>query len=586
MEFKKSFAKFLGETLCMIIASSYMLGNTPQIYAAEPQFSTEYKTHYDFQTTGEAIVTQSINITNLKSDVIASNYTLSLNQLEVYGVTATVNSKTVTPQKTSENNETVIELNITNYVIGEGRQNKIELIYKTKELASKVGEIWNINIPKTEFSRTTAFYNVQLSIPEKFGPRVYIAPKPTTEDIEEGTASKNHYYFTRDDLINKGISASFGKYQVVNFRLKYQLENPNRLTQIIEIALPPDLAQVQQVKLESLEPWPKKILLDKDGNTIAQYKIKPKQKLEVQVTGKAKITGRQINPGFGGGFTDIPKELTKKYTKSQPYWETEDPRIQEIAKTLKDPKLNVIQNAQLAYEYVVENLDYNYDAVKEETVGRNGAVAASKSSGPWACMEFTDLFIALVRAMGIPAREINGHAFSNLEKDKPLSIQLQGGDYLHAWAEFYDPFYGWTQVDPTWGKTAGIDYFTKLDTNHFAFVVRGIESEYPLSAGTYRFSDGEKLVEVEFPQEENTDNFEEKLLLYKKKNFNLMQLLKKNDKYKLRNEGTIFVYSVNGKVDYLAPQSETKLFLPRGSTKVWYEDIDGMKHERELVVIE
>jgi hypothetical protein len=44
-------------------------------------------------------------------------------------------------------------------------------------------------------------------------------------------------------------------------------------------------------------------------------------------------------------------------------------------------------------------------------------------------------------------------------------------------------------VDPTWGNTTGgIDYFNTLDFDHFAFVIKGQDSSYPIPAGGYKLS--------------------------------------------------------------------------------------------------
>ncbi|GAI19887.1 unnamed protein product, partial [marine sediment metagenome] len=64
-----------------------------------------------------------------------------------------------------------------------------------------------------------------------------------------------------------------------------------------------------------------------------------------------------------------------------------------------------------------------------------GALKALNSKNPVVCMEFTDLFIALCRAAGIPVREVNGYAHTNNPKLRPLSLTL---DVLHAWPEYYD----------------------------------------------------------------------------------------------------------------------------------------------------
>jgi hypothetical protein len=102
-------------------------------------------------------------------------------------------------------------------------------------------------------------------------------------------------------------------------------------------------------------------------------------------------------------------------------------------------------------------------------------------------MGYTDLFIAMSRAAGIPARELNGYAYTADNVLRPISIEFRGTDVLHSWPEFYDPYFGWVAIDPTWGSTTnGLDYFSKLDTNHFVFAIKGLSSESPLPAGAYK----------------------------------------------------------------------------------------------------
>jgi hypothetical protein len=112
-------------------------------------------------------------------------------------------------------------------------------------------------------------------------------------------------------------------------------------------------------------------------------------------------------------------------------------------------------------------------------------------------MEFTDLFIAISRAAGIPARELNGYAFTNNSKLRPLSLEQ---DILHAWPEYYNQQKKqWIPIDPTWGNTTGgVDFFNKLDYNHFTFVIHGTDSEFPLPAGAYRKGDKGKKINIKF----------------------------------------------------------------------------------------
>ena len=172
----------------------------------------------------------------------------------------------------------------------------------------------------------------------------------------------------------------------------------------------------------------------------------------------------------------VAKEKLKEYLKEQPYWEVSNVDIQNLAKKLKTP--------YAIYEYIVKNLTYDFSRVTAQK-DRLGGALVLKNPNSAVCLEFTDLFIALSRAAGIPAREINGFAYTEDDDERPLSLVK---DVLHAWPEYYDyDREAWIMIDPTWGNTTrGLDYFHTLDLDHFAFVIKGENSEYPVSAGGYK----------------------------------------------------------------------------------------------------
>src|SRR5690606_7935727 len=115
-----------------------------------------------------------------------------------------------------------------------------------------------------------------------------------------------------------------------------------------------------------------------------------------------------------------------KYLASQPFWELNSREVKEAVKDLKD--------AQEIYEYVVNTLSYNYGKVTGDNV-RIGAKGALQDPENAVCLEFTDLFVALARSKGIPARSIEGYAYTQNETLRPLSLIK---DVLHAWPEYYD----------------------------------------------------------------------------------------------------------------------------------------------------
>ncbi len=555
------------------------LQNGLKVYADDnlDQFTINYDIKYEVLQDGVTQVTQQTSITNLKNDVIPTSYTFKAKEMEIYDITAKSNGKNTDSSKVAGDNETTVTVPFTNYAIGEGRTNTINLSYKAKGIASKVGDIWNLYIPGIQVPASTTLYNVVLSVPESLGPKIYVSPSPTVEKLENGS---NTYYFTKESLNNKGITASFGKYQELNFNIKYQLQNNWIIGSIFEVALPPDIQNIQQVYYDTITPAPRRIKVDKDGNSIALFWLGPKSKKEITVKGSAKILSRQINPDFGGEMSSIPSTLISEFTKPQKYWEAGSDQIKELAETLFDKNQNVTQNAKNVYNYITKNLTYDFDALDKDSVERYGALAAYTQKGSWTCMEFTDLFVATARAMGIPAKEINGYAFTSDSAEKPVSISLKGGDLLHSWAEYYDPVFGWVQIDPTWGATSGVDYFTKLDTNHFAFVVKGENSEFPYPAGAYRFSDSEKLVDVDFSQTGADETFNPDIEVKKVFNFNPIQLLQGNNKYSVLNKSGYFIYNLQGKV--LPPGQKTYIYLSKETNSLSFDDFKGTHYVKNF----
>ena len=543
--------------------------------AAQEQFNTKYDILYEIAPNGETKVTQNIIIENNLKDVIAKNYSLSIKQMNIYDIKASNDKDELDTDIAQDQNVISIKVIFEDEIIGEGRKNKFKIEFKSKDIATKVGEVWNINFPNIQLSESTKEYTVTLKVPDGFGPEIFIAPKADETKKDNYFSS---YKFLKDTIENKGITASFGKYQTLNFQLKYQLENTSNFNATQEIAIPGDIKDMQNVSYIDFSPKPDSLKKDQDSNLIGTYKLKPKQQLVAVVTGSARVLGKQINPKFGGKFDDIQKDLLKKYTNDDKFWEVNDSKIKEISASLLNKDSTVSENAQLIYNYVTKNLIYNFDIVKNDFISRSGAAKALSTNGKWGCMEFTDSFIALTRAMGIPAREINGYAFASDKESTPISINLKGGDLLHSWAEYYDPNFGWIAVDPTWGTTSGVDYFTKLDTNHFAFVIKGIDSESPLPAGAYRTDNfQDKLISVDFAQNSTEKDFEESLTIEQVIGLNPLKTLKGLRNYKVTNTGRVILYNINNEIAYILPDASESLYLSKNPNVISYKDFNNVQ---------
>jgi len=420
---------------------------------------------YELKENGEVLATHEFEILNKTGDVYATNFKLSLNGITAKNITATENNAPLKVISNSSEGDFNIQINFEEGVVGAGKSRKFNLVFTDFTLINKTGDVWEIFIPKLS-SLAFDSYIARVKIPNSFGEIAYISPEAT--DQRDGV-DERILYFSEEVLEEAGISIAAGKAQVFSFNITYHLENPLLRSAKTEIALPPDTAY-QKTFYESITPKPDIIQKDVDGNWIATYKLMSRERLDVKALGFVQIYSEPWKRDV------VSQTYLQKLTEPSEFWQTRDSRIKALAEELEDP--------ESIYEYVVRTLTYDYDKVSP-TTERVGASGALTYPGSAICMEFTDLFITISRAAGIPAREVNGYAYTESPRLQPLSLVA---DVLHAWPEYWSQEKGfWVPVDPTWGNTTGgTDYFSKLDLRHFAFVIHGTSSTKPFPPGSYK----------------------------------------------------------------------------------------------------
>ena len=492
---------------------------------------------------GSVNVRQKISLTNKISAVYVSQYSFTLPSLAIKNLKATDEQGPCRVEVRQENQNTLVEVYFNQQVVGSGKALTFNLEFDSLDITRKDGEIWEIIIPKIANLTGLEDYNLSLVVPTSFGPPSFIRPSPI-EEKKEGDL--NIYRFVKSQNIAQGVLATFGDFQIFDFTLFYHLQNPNFSLGETEIALPPDTA-FQQIAYQKIEPRPHSIRVDQDGNWLAKFQLKSREKIDVVLTGKAKILS-QPQPNF-----PQPQNLAENLSPNL-FWETENPQIKKLAQELKNPKA--------IYDFVVQTLSYSFDRVSQEPE-RFGALKALGNPDQAICMEFADLFVALSRAAGIPARAVDGFAYTEDARLRPLSSMI---DVLHVWPEYYDERRkNWIPVDPTWGKTTGgIDYFKQTDLRHLAFAIHGQDSQTPYPAGSYKLSDSlGKDVQVAFGEYQKEKAPDLKL------SFDLPEKIfwgeKQNGKIIIKNQGETAVYQSQIKITSqginLSPVAEKEIAI-------------------------
>ena len=544
--------------------------------AINEEFLIDLNISYKYNQEGYFEVEKNFGIINLQNDLAITSFTQNLEEYNYYDLEARDVNGPLEFKETDEEDNKKVTVSLRGVKIGKNQINKFTIKYKSRDLIQRNGNILNINLPKIPKNNIQNL-KINLIIPENSGKIIYVSPNPTKQEIKN---QNYNFEFEGETILDKAISATFGEYQLTNFNIKYDLKNDSKWFQTQEIALVPDINKRQEVRIESLEPKPLDLYEDEDGNYLAKYRLNPSSNLEVTLKGSVRTYGIQIDPEKGGPFENINKELIKKYTKEDRYWESNSPEIKEIAQRLKDSDKNVSLNAQKVYKFLIENYKYDFEILKKSSIERYGALTTIKREAKIGCMEFTDAFIAIARSMGIPAREINGYAYSKDPEKNPINISINEGDRLHAWPEFYDPNFGWVQIDPTWGNTSNIDYFTKLDLNHISLVVKGLDSTYPLPAGFYKNDSNKKYLEFDFPDNPETLAYTKDYNAQKVFSFNFVSLLQGVEPIKITNRGNSTLFNINS--ERVLPGQSKVIFVKKGEA-ISFEDFGGNKNEIKVL---
>lgn len=195
-----------------------------------------------------------------------------------------------------------------------------------------------------------------------------------------------------------------------------------------------------------------KILDDSYGNLYAWWNnivIAPMETFEVEIqyctfsfTVQFKVDSSLVKP------YDVESAVYKQYTSPERYVESDNPLVVSTAKTIVAGfgKTDYHDMVREIYRFVVNHLSYKLQ--QEE---RGALWALENRQGD--CSEYSYLFVALCRAVGIPARIQAGFAFSSYNEE------TENG---HMWAEYYLEGYGWIPVDASWRL------FDKIDSKHFS----------------------------------------------------------------------------------------------------------------------
>jgi len=192
-----------------------------------------------------------------------------------------------------------------------------------------------------------------------------------------------------------GSSLSFEVTQSISLVNEGQMK-PEK--QNVWVALISDHSPFQEIQSREIQPANHVIVTDEYGNHYAEFDFKelePDQRVNININ--YEITTKQLSYDLENCKGDLPNE----YNRPELHIESNNPQIVSLAEELSTPNQTVCEQVKAFYDYIGNNLVYSYNG---EDWGAQAALGKMGAD----CTEYSSLLIAMSRAIGVPARYVEG----------------------------------------------------------------------------------------------------------------------------------------------------------------------------------
>lgn len=251
-----------------------------------------------------------------------------------------------------------------------------------------------------------------------------------------------------------------GDSQVVSFEINHDFHASGKLSSLrIFLGIPKTIEGSQNVINIKFTPTPVAVYDDIDTRYAIFNFRDPPENINLTLKGEIELHRRDLvtalssknAPGQSNNATLSNAEKTE-YLKAEDFLEVNDPRIREIANTIESPSARLgkmsqpkgVEATQTAeIETVQEILQWLRRNVEYQKGDEPKGAAATAKLGRGRCQQFSELFITLCRAKGLPTKYVGGLS-TYFDKRNP------NASGSHAWAEVFLSGLGWVPFDPTW----------------------------------------------------------------------------------------------------------------------------------------
>lgn len=464
--------------ISLIIGFQFLIGLFGRTYATD--FFVEAERTYTIDSAESIEITETRTIHNNSTNRLISKDNNEIFQIIVIdentdklqpsfiSAQTFIDGKIVQNKQGSGDTDNIEVLIPYNSSIGIGQSKEFKIVYNNYGLIKTTGALLDIFSPgfgknyKFDNGTTSYKYKTTIKLNRNLGEVGFVVPTPT-ETLMEG--DYHIYKISPESLIGSKIWIQIGKTQYYQFVLSQPVKASSTINKgyfnEYSLVIPRDMTEaetIQKVFFKKFNPVPKQVVADEEGNLIATFKMPSHQDGVITVEGYAEVSkiNQQASQDNAGVLDDIDIQEMAKYLNPSQFWEVDHPEIQKKASELKSEKKNIYEIIESDYSHIIDTIDYS--EVKRFGINDRQGALKTLQGGAAVCMEYSDLFLALSRAQGIPTRAVYGYGY-----DARIGENQQDA---HQWVQVYLPgLKEWLSVDVTWGESGPA--LIGGDLNHF-----------------------------------------------------------------------------------------------------------------------
>jgi transglutaminase-like putative cysteine protease len=432
----------------------------------------------------------------------------------------------------------VVKIKTTNPILT-GSPYVLNLKYNSYGLVVNAGAIKDIYIPglpeeyKFEENNISEKITTKLIIPNEFKEVNFVSPE---HEIANNSESRE-INIPQENIVGNTTWIQLGKEQFFSFVIEQEAPKTTAFPLAIntfDLLLPRNIESgsiTQEVFYTEFSPEPFSVKEDPEGNLVATFKVPSYTDSLITVKGYAKLSeNNTVDFTKATNLSNLTTDF-EKYLKEGEYWEVDSLEIQQSAKDIAGEKTNSYEIIQATYDFVVNKIDYSF--VKKYGLNERQGALATLNGGAAVCMEYSDLFIALLRAQGIPSRAAFGYGYTSTDYESRSDNTIN-----HQWAEVYIPGLNqWVSIDTTWGEFGNT--ILGGDLNHFFSHVTSVDPNTP-STTEVSYMGGlstlperkmEIIIEKDLTEFENKESYSQQELLNTFENKGATDSIKKYANY-------------------------------------------------------